>query len=501
MTVAIYARKSVERQDSVSIDTQIEECKTKVPKNVNVQVYQDEGFSGKDTARPDLQRLLEDIEMGLVQKVIVYKLDRISRNTVDFYNLYEFMKNHGCAFISLNDGFDTSTREGRFLMGVLASFAEMERESIALRVKDSYYYRARTDGRFLGGREPFAYTRGKSSDGKSTLIPNENMQLVIDFYNKYANDTNTSLHQLLSYARENYGIKFSPTQIRNILSNPLYVKADKKLYDFYKLKGVQFLNDKDEFDGIRALQIINKTDQSKSKTIFNDSSKWVCYLANWNGVVESRDFIIVQERLSQNKSYSSSNKPTNKFEELSGLIKCSKCGMAVKRTGRSGTLTCVGRSEYRGHCDASFAGIKLPDIQEQVAEEVQKYLKNFADKQQEEIDKRKRIRSKIKKTTEELDRLLTLAEQSETLQQATIKRIEQKQNDLIDLELQLTIGVYDSDKIESRVLHALNLGTATPFCEIDYRHLTTERKQALLRIAVIRILLSEDGTIEIVWKD
>ena len=132
---------------------------------------------------------------------------------------------------------------------------------------------------------------------------------------------------------------------------------------------------------------------------------------------------------------------------------------------------------------------------------MQKYLKNFADKQQEEIDKRNRVRNKIKKTTEELDRLLTLAEQSETLQQATIKRIEQKQNDLIDLELQLTIGVYDSDKIESRVLHSLNLGPTTPFSDIDYRSLTTERKQALLRITVNKILLSEDGTIEIVWKD
>ena len=69
---------------------------------------------------------------------------------------------------------------------------------------------------------------------------------------------------------------------------------------------------------------------------------------------------------------------TNQQINLSGLVKCAKCGMAVKRTGRSGTLTCVGRSEYRGHCDASFAGIKLPDIQEQVAEEMQKYFKNFA---------------------------------------------------------------------------------------------------------------------------
>ena len=273
MTVAIYARKSVERQDSVSIDTQIEECKTKVPKKVNTQVYQDEGFSGKDTARPDLQRLLEDIEMGLIQKVIVYKLDRISRNTVDFYNLYEFMKKHGCAFVSVNDGFDTSTREGRFLMGVLASFAEMERESIALRVKDSYYYRARNDGRWLGGRPPFGFDMGKTEDNKSTLIPNEKVKLVVAFYDKYCNDTNTSLHQLVSYARENFDVKLSATQVRNILSNPLYAKADKKLYDFYKLQGVQFLNDVEQFNGARALQIVNKTDQSQSKTVFNDTTK------------------------------------------------------------------------------------------------------------------------------------------------------------------------------------------------------------------------------------
>ena len=501
MTVAIYARKSVERQDSVSIDTQIEECKTKVPKKVNIQVYQDEGFSGKDTARPDLQRLLEDIEMGLIQKVIVYKLDRISRNTVDFYNLYEFMKKHGCAFVSVNDGFDTSTREGRFLMGVLASFAEMERESIALRVKDSYYYRARNDGRWLGGRPPFGFDMGKTGDNKSTLIPNDKMKLVIDFYNKYCNDTNTSLHQLVSYARENFDVKLSATQVRNILSNPLYAQSDKRLYDFYKLQGVQFLNGIEQFDGTRALQIVNKTDQSQSKTVFNDTTKWIAYLANWNGIIDSRTFIIVQERLSQNKAYASSNKSTNKFEELSGLVKCAKCGMSIKRTGRSGTFSCIGRSEYRGHCNASFAGIRLPDIQEQVAEEMQKYFKNFASKQQEEIDKRNRIRDKIKKTTKELDRLLTLAEQSETLQQATIKRIEQKQNELIDLELQLTVGVYDSDKIESRVLHSVNLGPATLFSEIDYRRLTTERKQALLRITVNKILLSEDGTIEIVWKE
>ena len=150
MTIAIYARKSVEKQDSVSIDTQIEECRALVPEGVNVQVYQDEGYSGKDTDRPGLQDLITDIGLKIIQKVIVYKLDRISRNTVDFYNLYDFMDKHDCDFVCLKDKFDTTTSEGKFFMGVLASFAEMERANVALRVKDSYDYRARTDGRYLG---------------------------------------------------------------------------------------------------------------------------------------------------------------------------------------------------------------------------------------------------------------------------------------------------------------------------------------------------------------
>lgn len=500
MTVAIYARQSVERKDSVSIETQIEECKVRASRNDNIQVYSDEGFSGKNTERPDLQRLLEDIECGLIKKVIVYKLDRISRNTVDFYNLFEFMKQHGCSFVSLNDGFDTSTAQGRFLMGVLASFAQMERENTVLRVKDSYYFRARTDGRWLGGREPFGFSMGKNAENKSTLIPNEKIKLVEEFYQRYANDANTSLHQLVAYARETFGIKISATQIRNILSNPLYVKADKRLYDYYKLKNVQFVNDVSEFNGTRALQIVNKRDSSNKKVVRNDTSEWVAYLANWQGVVDSRTFITVQERLGQNKAYASSNKSTNKMRELSGLIKCSKCGMGVKMKGKYGSLSCIGRSEYRGLCDASFRGIKLANIQELVADELQNYFDNFNFKVQEEEQAKQQLKKKIEKAKKDLDRLFDIALQSEVLERATLNRIEQKQKELTALELEWSNGVFNTDKIESRILRGpVRLGRSMEV--INYRELSTEEKQSLLRIVVDKILLNEDGTIEIVWKD
>lgn len=78
MTVAIYARQSVERKDSVSIETQIEECKVRASRNDNIQVYSDEGFSGKNTERPDLQRLLEDILLVLLGQL--HELCRVIPN-------------------------------------------------------------------------------------------------------------------------------------------------------------------------------------------------------------------------------------------------------------------------------------------------------------------------------------------------------------------------------------------------------------------------------------
>ena len=94
MTIAIYARQSVFKEDSLSIDTQIETCRAEVErreKGADIKVYEDRGYSGKNTARPQLKNLMEEIENNRIDKVIVYKLDRISRNVVDFYNLYDIM--------------------------------------------------------------------------------------------------------------------------------------------------------------------------------------------------------------------------------------------------------------------------------------------------------------------------------------------------------------------------------------------------------------------------
>ena len=113
----------------------------------------DKGFSGKNTDRPNIIRLMNDIEHDLIKKVVVYKLDSISRNITDFYKLYEVMQKHKCEFYSCVENFDTTTPVGRAMMGILVVFAQMERENTVTRIKDNYHYRIK-DGRWASGKAP-----------------------------------------------------------------------------------------------------------------------------------------------------------------------------------------------------------------------------------------------------------------------------------------------------------------------------------------------------------
>ena len=86
---AIYARQSVDKADSLSIQGQIDLCRQKAGEEV--QIYQDKGYSGKNTNRPAFQRMMEDVERGLIQKIIVYRLDRFSRSIAEFGRLWELL--------------------------------------------------------------------------------------------------------------------------------------------------------------------------------------------------------------------------------------------------------------------------------------------------------------------------------------------------------------------------------------------------------------------------
>ncbi len=128
--------------------------------------YDDGGISGGTLERPGLQRLLEDIEDGLVDVVVVYKIDRLSRSLADFARLIDLFERHGVTFVSVTQSFNTATSMGRLTLNILLSFAQFEREVTAERIRDKVAA-SRRKGLWMGGVPPFGYRV-------------ENRKLVID---------------------------------------------------------------------------------------------------------------------------------------------------------------------------------------------------------------------------------------------------------------------------------------------------------------------------------
>ena len=166
-TAAIYIRVSTDSQaeEGYSIDAQKEQlsayCVSKGIKKY--EFYIDGGWSGSNIERPEMQRLIEDVNADKISHVIVYKLDRLSRSQKDTLYLIEDVFNpHGVDFVSLNESMDTSTPMGRLMLGILSAFAQLERENIRLRTRMGMKERVKSGLWMGGGRVPFGFTMIKT---------------------------------------------------------------------------------------------------------------------------------------------------------------------------------------------------------------------------------------------------------------------------------------------------------------------------------------------------
>ena len=168
MYIAIYPRKSKFKKDSISIESQVEFCKHEIKGNEKFKVYPDNGFSGKDTNREQFQEMCKDIEKGIISKVVVYKLDRISRSIIDFANIMEFFGKHNVEFVSCTEKFDTGAPMGRAMLNICIIFAQLERETIQQRITDAYHSRNKK-GFYMGGGKPYGFDLEKIEiDGKKS---------------------------------------------------------------------------------------------------------------------------------------------------------------------------------------------------------------------------------------------------------------------------------------------------------------------------------------------
>ena len=162
---AVYTRKSSEEgleQEFNSLHAQREACEAYIASQRSEgwvlvrDQYDDGGISGGTLERPGLQRLLDDIEDGLVDVVVVYKIDRLSRSLADFAKLVEVFDRNGVTFVSVTQSFNTTTSMGRLTLNILLSFAQFEREVTAERIRDKVAA-SRRKGMWMGGVPPYGY--------------------------------------------------------------------------------------------------------------------------------------------------------------------------------------------------------------------------------------------------------------------------------------------------------------------------------------------------------
>ena len=161
--IAIYSRKSKFSAKGESIGNQIELCKEYIQMHypsyeydVEIIIYEDEGYSGGTLERPQFQIFLREEARNPFDVLICYRLDRISRNIADFSNLMNEISKLGTSFVSIKEQFDTKTPMGRAMMYIASVFAQLEREVIAERIRDNMLELAKT-GRWLGGEAPTGY--------------------------------------------------------------------------------------------------------------------------------------------------------------------------------------------------------------------------------------------------------------------------------------------------------------------------------------------------------
>ncbi len=236
---AVYTRKSSDEgleQSFNSLHAQRDACEAYVASQKHEgwvllpQAYDDGAYSGGSMDRPALQRLLDDIRSGLVDIVVVYKVDRLTRSLADFAKLTELFDTHGASFVSVTQSFNTSTSMGRLTLNVLLSFAQFEREVAGERIRDKIALSKRR-GMWMGGLPPLGYD---GIDGK-LIVSEAEADTVRQIFHRYLElgsiaalkqhlDASgiVSKRRCFSDGREVGGVALSRGALYQILRNRLY---------------------------------------------------------------------------------------------------------------------------------------------------------------------------------------------------------------------------------------------------------------------------------------
>ena len=324
--VGVYSRVSSQEQATEGTSMSFQESQLngycKLQGWTIINAYTDPGFSGKNGDRPGLERLLADAKIGLFDKVLVFKLDRLARNLRLLLEIEQKLRSYGISLISVKEAIDTSSSTGKMMFQMFGMVAEWEREAIIERTSNGKLQRFK-EGCWAGGKTPFGYAYDKAT--KKLVVDENNARTIRRIFYEYADGkTLYGISDRLNKDKISARGKNSPgwrqTAIRQVLINPTY-------------KGMAVVH------RYSHISDINKIDLSKTIQVPVPP------------LVDEQIWNICQERLKNNKQV----RPLSQGEFLlQGMITCGTCGYAYRaeRFKDVRYYMCRGKMAYH-HLDGS----------------------------------------------------------------------------------------------------------------------------------------------------
>lgn len=338
--VAIYIRVSTQMQiDKDSLSVQRKELIAYADYVLGItdyEVFEDPGFSGKNTDRPQYQAMMARLRTGEFSHLLVWKIDRISRNLLDFSGMYAELKRIGVAFVSKNEQFDTSSAIGEAMLKIILVFAELERNMTSERVGAVMKSRAK-EGKWNGGHIPYGYNWNKET---KTVTVNEDeaktVRLLFKLFDEKQNLKAVANAINDKGCRTRNGNKWGPVTVRNILTSPWYTGT----------------------------YIYNKCANARHSDVKNPE-EWVYHANNHQALISQEAFERHVYTLSQNRrgGHKVGDTYDTRFTHIfAGLIICGNCGANV--TANRGkplvsgwtptTYGCATRRKHGLKCPNSF---------------------------------------------------------------------------------------------------------------------------------------------------
>ena len=495
--IAIYARQSADRADSISIESQIDYCKYEI-RGEEFKTYIDRGYSGKNIDRPGFSQLMLDMESGIITKVVVYKLDRISRSILDFSGMMEKFEQHKVEFVSTTEKFDTSSPMGRAMLNICIVFAQLERETIQKRVADAYYSRSQKSF-YMGGRVPYGFRLEQTVlDGVKTakyvLHPGEaeHVKLIYELYAM----PEASYGDIIVYFQEHgitrHGKPWGRTRMADVLRNPIYVRADLNVYEFYHDQGAILANAPSDFIGTNGCYYYKGKNSAGRKHMNLEGNHLV--LAPHEGIIPAELWLRCRAKCLAARQVRPYQKAKNTW--LAGKLKCGVCGYALVDkhypTRKSRYFLCSNRINSKA-CEGPGT-IYSDDFEQLIYEQMQKKLAQF-----QSLHKRKKSPINPELTTLNVELMQVEAEISSLMGKLG------NADEALFRYINRRIGELDEKKQElGRKVSGLKLRQDVDVCEIS-NHLTgwddltfEDKRQTVDQL--IKIIHATSDKVKITWR-